>query len=492
MRRIQLRAAVAIASLALLTSCVFARDDGGGSDGADDGEQTTVTMYAQAYTPDLHDAGTGYPVLHEFQKVAEEYEKEHPNIKIEFVKQYYQNNLEQVVRTKSSAGQLWDVFFEHSTNLNNTLPKGIATDLSPYFDQPNPYIPDNERWADAMNERVLEQTKTADGKQYVINGDYVTTTFYYNADLFDQAGIAGPPETWGDLLSACEKLKAIDVACASGLNFQSWWESLFLTNFYANDYETIASYDGQPGISTEDGAAAVHNGLLAPEDPRYTAWWDLLKEFTQYWDTQYLNQDPATIDQPARTEFVSEKVGMYYSGTWFGPQLERAGADFEWSTFSFPTLTENESEYATGKATGGVVGGYACAYQYAMASPEANDKMKDDAHADAVLDWMHYIGRPQVIERVVNELKSCVPTWPGTEPAPELESLVGQIDTDFKPIATPLLTPDLGQKMQTIFGSYMHGDIGLDQARSDLAKELTSALDTYAEENDVQFRAYKQ
>jgi raffinose/stachyose/melibiose transport system substrate-binding protein len=476
------------AALLLLASCA----QPGAQTGSSGGWKGTITMYAQAYTPDARNQNNGFPTLHAFQQVASRYEKLHPGVTIQFIDQNYQANLEQVIRAKAAAGQMFDVYWEQNGNLNTAvLPKGIAVDLNQYFDQPNPYISGNKRWRDAMNPRVLSVTAAPDGAHYMIDGDYVTTAFYYNKDLFKKAGIASVPNTWAGLLDACRKLQKIGVKCASGMTFQSWWESLFLSSFYAGDYQKMASYDSDPsGMSLLDGAAAVSNGLLSPKDPRYTAWLPMLRQLTAYWDQQYLDQDPLTAEAPARTEFLTGKVAMSYDGSWLGPQIRHAGARFNWGVFPFPTLSSSDSPYATGTPTGGVVGGYAAGYQFAMSTPKADSTMQDSGKASAVLDWMRYIGTAQTIQDVADELGAYVPTWPGAKPAPQLQPLLGQVNVDYKGVSTPALTADLGTKMQTIFGLYLHGDMPLDAARSQISSAVDGALSTYEQTNHVQLHAY--
>ena len=113
----------------------------------------TITMRAQAYTPNARDDES--PLV-AFQEVADAYEAEHPGITIEFIDEEIPDNNNDI-RVKAAAGELYDVFWAQWSSLNGTLPQGIAVDLAPYFAEPNPYAPDFETWAEAMNPTLIAE-----------------------------------------------------------------------------------------------------------------------------------------------------------------------------------------------------------------------------------------------------------------------------------------------------------------------------------------------
>ena len=142
----------------------------------------TITVYAQGLNP------TEKNNLKAMRQVADQYQSQHPGVKIQFDIGDYPEYL-QVVGSKAAAGELWDVFWAQWTQLNGSLPAGIAVDLKPYFAQKNPYIPSSPTWGAAMNRTVLGMSTAPNGAIYNINGDWVITNFYYNKDLFAKAGV---------------------------------------------------------------------------------------------------------------------------------------------------------------------------------------------------------------------------------------------------------------------------------------------------------------
>lgn len=444
------------------------------------GWQGEIVMFAQAYTPNSKQPDAVQ--LKAFQEVADEYQKTHPGITIKFFDEQMPEYL-QTVRVKAAGGELWDVFWGQVNELNGTLPRGIARDLAPDFAKPNPYIKDAATWQDAMNKMVLAITSDPSGVRYNINGDYVGTAFFYNKDLFTKAGIAEKPTTWAGILDASKKLSDAGVKVAEGFKDHSWFARHFLSDFYAKDYDNISGCDGSTGVSPQDQAAAVKSGLLSTKDPRYMGWWPVFKKFTDFWSQEFMSQERPTVEEQVMRNFAAGKTAICYNGSWLPNNLKAIGFEFELDSFSFPILTKDDSEFAQGTDVSGVVGGPFAAYQYAMSTTDSNKTMKDDGKEAAVLDWLQYVGSPAVIEKVVNELGSFAPTWPGTKAAPGLETFVAQSNAELHAIETFSISPKLGPNLERIFGLYLTGNSDESATSSQVQTELDMSVKDFERTN---------
>lgn len=85
------------------------------------------------------------------------------------------------------------------------------------------------------------QTTTKAGKAHGVPFDANGNMMYYDKAKFDKAGISGPPETWDDMLQACDKLNAagitpIQAGWKDG-GYLEWWLSLLAVQ-YQTDAET--------------------------------------------------------------------------------------------------------------------------------------------------------------------------------------------------------------------------------------------------------------
>lgn len=150
----------------------------------------TITMFAQAYTPNATVANSDD--LTALAEAAAAYQQDHPGITIEFVDEKFDTYTD-TVRVKAAAGEMWDVYWAQWNALNGSLPRGIAVNLAPAFAEANPYAPEYDTWAEAMNPQVIAATAASEGTSYNINGDYVFTGWYYNKDLFAEAGVEELP-----------------------------------------------------------------------------------------------------------------------------------------------------------------------------------------------------------------------------------------------------------------------------------------------------------
>lgn len=469
-----------IASLAAARGLGVSR----GAQDAGSSWQGTITFYAQSYIPNSQLEGA--VPLSAFQQVADAYHQSHPGVTIEFVDEQIPDFV-QTARVRAAGKELWDVFWAQSTALNSSLPKGIARDLTPDFDAPNPYIEGNAAWRDAMNPNVVNTTAAPSGAHYNINGDFVGTAFFYNPTLFEQAGITAPPTTWPELVQVGKQLSEAGIPAATGVQNFSWFQRHFLSDFYAGDYGAIAGCDGAPAISALDEANAIVQGTLSStQDPRFMAWWPIFKQFTDTWEQDLLAQPADTASEQMLDAFVAGQGAMFYSGSWIPNQLALRDLSFELQSFSFPVLDAEVSEYATGANTAGAVGGPNAAFQYAMSTPESNESLNEPGKPEAVLDWLHFIGTPQVIEQVVNELGSFAPTWPGTTPAPGLETFAQQANEELEVVAVGASSPELGNNIQRVFGLYLSNNAELDAVTADVQRELDRAARDYAETNGVE------
>ncbi len=440
----------------------------------------TISIFAQGLTP------TQKNNLKAMREVADQYQSQHPGIKIQFEPSDYFPEYGQVVRAKAAAGELWDVFWAQWTDLNGDFPTGIAVDLKPYFAQKNPYIPSSPTWGAAMNQTVLGMSTAPNGAIYNINGDWVTTNFYYNKDLFAKAGIKSAPTSWVTLLSTSKKLKAAGIPAGLGVPIYSWWQRHFLTDFYTKDYKTLSGYDKKPGMSALDEAVAAKKGILSPKDARFMSWWPKFKELTDTWVPDDFTAGPFSVKE---TEpFIAGKSAIYYSGSWVSNDLVKAKLNF--SSFNFPRLSKRDFEFATGRDVAGQVGGPNAGFQFAISTPKANKTLAEAGKAEAVLDFLRFLGSPKNVEKVVNEQGSFVPTWPNTTPKPGLESLNKQTKALLEPVTMDNFGPKIGGDMQRIFGAYLSNNITLEEATKQVQAAIDASVDAYEKTNKVDLSKY--
>ena len=217
---------------------------------AGDGEQVTLT-FVRTGTPEI--------LRDIFEPIIADFEKEHPNIKID-MQDLGWNDATQSLQAWAASESLPDLMYHLPGTIFDLADKGLVLDLTPYLD--------NELVAD-MYPSMLEAGQY-NGGQYMITCGASTITMWYNAELFTQAGLDpdNPPKTWDELLSACETLSKLDGIAPMGIYSSSaGGETSFLyESLFTSEYGGSAWNGSGYVYDTEEGKAAAVNTLKFLQD----------------------------------------------------------------------------------------------------------------------------------------------------------------------------------------------------------------------------------
>jgi len=134
--------------------------------------------------------------------IAENFMKEHPDIRIKLEAQGNYGDLQQklVAAAKSHTPPVMAQVIE--TWVTDFRQNGLVADLTPYIE--NPEIGWSKQELDDIVE-VFRKANQWDGKYYSLPFSKSTQILYYNTDYFREAGIQ-PPKTWEELKEAAKKL----------------------------------------------------------------------------------------------------------------------------------------------------------------------------------------------------------------------------------------------------------------------------------------------
>jgi multiple sugar transport system substrate-binding protein len=274
-----------VAALAVV-GLTLAGCSSGGTDASGDGDKVTIT-----YSNFISNGGNEENLA----TIVEAFEKENPDVKVDVTTLPYADYFT-ALQTDLAGGTVSDVFDIEFANYAAYQANGVLAPL--------------EGVDTDVYQASLADAYATDGTQYALPSSFSNVVLFYNADLFDAAGIEYPTSdwTWADEKAAAEKL----TDAGAGV----WGDYQPIS--YHEYYKAVAQAGGD--FLNEDGSAVAFNspeGLAAAE-------WLVGKSGTTM----------PTAEQGAGTPdfdsglFAEGKLAMWHTGIWMFGGLADAG--FAW------------------------------------------------------------------------------------------------------------------------------------------------------------------
>ncbi len=139
-----------------------------------------------------------------FQKMADDYMADHPNVTVEITvleNEAFKSKLTTVMQS----GEPPDIFQSWGGGvMNEYATAGLLRDITPELDA------DGGAWRNTFASGALG-VYSYKGANYGVPWDMGMIGFWYNKALFAQAGIANPPTTWTEFLADVQALKAAGI-----------------------------------------------------------------------------------------------------------------------------------------------------------------------------------------------------------------------------------------------------------------------------------------
>ncbi|HEY8589706.1 MAG TPA: sugar ABC transporter substrate-binding protein [Naasia sp.] len=242
------------------------------------------------------------------EKIVAAFEDENPDITVEVTTLPYAD-YGTALQTDLAGGTVADVFDIEYANYASYQANGVLAPIE--VSDPSVY-----------SSSLLESYQT-DGEQYALPSSFSDVVLYYNADLFDAAGLEYPTAdwTWADEKAAAEAI----TDTAAGV-----WGDHQPVSFY-EFYKVLAQNGGE--FLSEDGTSVAFN---SPEGVEAAKW--LVEKSGTVMPT--IEQGQGTPDFDTNL-FLDGKLGMLHSGIWIFGSL--ADAPFTWDIAVEPGNTQQAS-----------------------------------------------------------------------------------------------------------------------------------------------------
>jgi multiple sugar transport system substrate-binding protein len=215
----------------------------------------------------------------------------------------------QKLTTDISAGANADLAIIGTRWLVDFVEEGIAAPLDAYMD-------------DAFRERFIDvflSPSVFDGQTFGLPIAASARAMYYNRDLFEQAGLAGPPDTWEELVEAARAISALEGDIAGfgmqGAGIET--DVYFYYAFWAHGGELVTA-DGRSGLDSPAGVAAA------------TLYKQLIDEgLTQPGVTAFTREDVQNL-------FKQGRVGMMMTAPFLSAQIANEVPDLNYGVAAIP------------------------------------------------------------------------------------------------------------------------------------------------------------
>ncbi len=345
-----------VLSVLLLAACGGTTSSGGNEQGEEkeNKEETTKTENVELRVVTTM-AGTD-PAGEEFQKVLDEFQNKHTNVKIINDSQSADAG---TIRTKvntdfTSNNEPELMFFFNTIDAEGiikagkviNLEKAEGVDLSGY-------------------NSMLEQQRNEDGNIYAAPQSGFYEGLFVNKKLFEEHNIK-IPTTWEEYEAAIEAFAKTDIIPVAASTIDS---------YYVVEHYILAA-----------GGIDKYRATLADQN---ATWAEGLDNIAKHAKMGAFPADTATLDLAmVQSLFLQEQAAMIFEGSWFWGQVVDEGIAENVAVTSMPV-------YGNGGQTGDLVGG---ASQGWFISTKAYE---DDRKRAAVVDLFNFITSEEILLRIV-------------------------------------------------------------------------------------------
>ncbi|HHV09630.1 MAG TPA: extracellular solute-binding protein [Clostridiales bacterium] len=372
--------------------------------------------------------------------------------------------------TQFTAGEGPDVYTGILYDITTDYNSGWLYNFADLYKAESPYDT-GHIWKDTLPEYILN-------RMYITENDipgYPSSTsvvrIFCNTKLFEKAG-AQIPTTWAEFVDACKKLKDAGITPFGFPNASfadlSWlWFNNSITSQLNNGLVTTLDETGNGYVELNEIVKGFEEGKLDFTSSSILEGYKLMKEFSDYWTSDYNGLDQAT----AINMFIRGEVAMVQA---LSTNLSAVDAvvseDFEYAVMPVPTITKDTSANAMGKSV--ILGG-----QPDIIYAINKDLETDETKLAAAIDFSQYMSSPEVQKKLAETIYR-IPLATTTELP---ENLQGFIITE-EPLRLAYYT-GINEKLRTYFHragqQYLEGSIDVDQlgvilndAYSEVLKEI--------------------
>ena len=141
------------------------------------------------------------------RQIYEEFEKVHPDIHLNLVSMPSSTDVISKVGDLLTVGEIPDIIFTGGDGRESIyrfmVQKGYAVDLMPYIEK-------DKAFEKSVSQVIKDSWITKEGNLYTVSDVLLMGGYWYNEEIFKEAGITQVPKTWEEWFNACEKIENLN------------------------------------------------------------------------------------------------------------------------------------------------------------------------------------------------------------------------------------------------------------------------------------------
>ena len=376
--------------------------------------------------------------------------------------------------TQFAADRGPDIFQNNIYNATQDYQSGWTCNFKELYDEESKYEP-GKAWKETLPEAIRERMYITENDVPGFPATTAVVRIFVNKDMVEEVG-GKIPEDWEEFIDLCGKLKdngKIPFAFPNAtMSDMTWlWFNNSLCNQLQSDLIEKMDVSGNGYIEAAELCKGMDEGLIDFTDPQFTYVFELMKEFSQYWTSDFNGLDGKT----ALELFERGEVAMMQNLSIVLNDLEAVvGDSFEYVVMPMPAVTTDMNANALGKSVilGGQPDGIYC----------INKKLEEDPKKyEAAVEFIQYMTSPEVLTKYAEELNS-IPVSNSCELPEALEG--------FRIIEEPLraawftgLNNELSNFVHRAGQEYLADEITLDEFTEGLNESYKDTVETFKTEN---------
>ncbi len=401
-----------------------------------------IRVHAGAYLPGLMPDNVGTP-LQGMNKVAAQFEKLYPDMRIEFVG--VPAGMREWLVTQLSSGEAPDIVAVNVEDVWQDVQKHWFVPLNRFLNAPNPFAeknqPGSEKWWDMFKYPIPTRgTCAPDGNFYCVTLDMIETGIFYNKSIFRQLGL-NQPKDWTEFLNIQKRVQQAGYTpmLVDKGAFTDWGVDLTFYQVYSDISDLLdLRYDPTSGdylkgyLDWDEIAFLKTKGFFSARDPRWVQTWRILKEWRQYMQKTLGNSDEML------KAFLTRRGAMLWSSSMLVNRLSRdRDIDFDWGIFYPPPIPRSFNKFCGGREQC-VIGGSGMQYEVTSSALRDTDpnlpfeqRMQQSQRLKRVVAFLQLLATPRNADTVVNEMVQFLPNIKGADFNPRLAAFDGFLQRHY-------------------------------------------------------------